>query len=134
MKIKAIILTLLFLLGGSGLSIDIAQCCNSFAGLSIGFSDSHEHDADSDCCACIKPVKKKKNCCEDIVLQTVINQVPAINKTSVSLNKIQVLKSVSPAYIFLIDSPQDIVQISSYEEFDNQYPVPILLRKRVLQI
>lgn len=132
MKIKAIILAILFLVGGSGFSLDIAKCCSSISSISIGFGSSEETTASS-CCKMIKPIKKK-SCCSDIVIQTVINPVLAVQK---------VVKNIFSAGDFILFSPSaqlcnvhlPVVQpYVAFETFDNKYPVPILIQKRLLQI
>ena len=132
MRIKAIILTLVFLLGGSGLSIDIAQCCDSFAGISLSFAHP-AHEDGKECCACIKAVKKS-SCCDDINVQTVINPVLGLGKSSKSLVShfdFKVFRFVERNIAVLPDAVQ--YQISHRDLHLND-PVPVLIKKRVLQI
>lgn len=132
MKFKAIILAILFLTGGSGFNIDIAKCCSSISSISIGIGAAEETTASS-CCKMIKPIRKK-SCCSDIVIQTVINPVLAVQK---------IVKSIFNPGDFIIFSHSAqlcIVHLSvvqpyvAFDAYDNKYPIPILIQKRVLQI
>jgi hypothetical protein len=133
MKLKAIILSLLFLLTGSGLKVEIATCCDSFAGFSLHFKDNGFHKMDG-CCACIK-VPKKSSCCHSQSFSTVINPVLGLQKTlTISTkqfsNGYAKVEIQSEAVTYPLNSPH-----LSYKAFDQrEYPVPILIRKRVLQI
>ncbi|HEY1047546.1 MAG TPA: hypothetical protein VGF79_13965 [Bacteroidia bacterium] len=136
LRFKAILLSLIFFFGGSGLSVDIAQCCNSFTGVSIGFGGTHQdHSASEtdDCCACLTSKKKKRECCEDVVIQTVINQVLSTQKTIQNQKQVDVpLVHVSSYLIPNVVSNKESEFGLSSKNIKEQ--VPILLRKRVLQI
>jgi hypothetical protein len=132
LKIKAIILAFVFLLGGNGLSIDIAQCCDQFAGIGLSLN-AHQHEDKKECCACLKMVKKK-GCCDDVVVQTVINPVLGLNKAG----KIQVkqfdFKLLYPVLVLQANALPEPRTIALYEDISFEDPVPILIKKRVLQI
>lgn len=130
MKVKAIILALVFLLGGSGLSVDIAKCCSRLTGFSISLGQHHK--VDQDCGACVET--EKKSCCEDVVIHTVINSVQGLTKAFSSVSKAP-LARISPApEQKAVKLPAYARLASTYDAFDHQYPVPILIQKRVLQI
>ncbi len=132
MKFKAIILSIVFLFGGSGFSVDIAQCCSSISGISFGLN-AHSNTVADDCCARIKPVRKK-SCCTDMVIQTVINPVLALHKTAAPVFK------ASEQILFSYTAPRlqtalpEVQPDAASAAFDHHYPVPILLQKRVLRI
>lgn len=136
LRFKAILLSLIFFFGGSGLSVDIAQCCNSFTGVSIGFAKTHQTHSKSetdDCCACLTAKKKKRECCEDVVIQTVINPVLSIQKTI--QNKKQVDVPLFRKSSYSIPAPVSNKESNfAFSSNDIAEQVPILLRKRVLQI
>ena len=136
LRFKAILLSLIFFFGGSGLSVDIAQCCNSFTGVSIGFGKTHQAHSKSetdDCCACLTAKKKKRECCEDVVIQTVINQVLSIQNTIQSKKQVDVpLVRIITYSIPFTSSHKESNFAFSTNDIAEQ--VPILLRKRVLQI
>lgn len=132
MKFKALILAFVFLFGGSGLSIDIAKCCDSISGLSISLKSKSEASQDG-CCSKIKP-SSKKSCCSETSIQTVINSVVANQKTSVYQFK---KLNAAPQQVFsnvTFKAVAALRDVSVFEDFDHCYPVPVLLRKRVLQI
>ena len=79
LRLKAIILSLMFLLTGSGLKIEIATCCDALSGISLHFKDNGFQTA-KDCCACLKNPKKDK-CCHTQSISTVINPVLGLQKT-----------------------------------------------------
>ncbi len=133
MKFKAIILSFLFLLTGSGLKVEVATCCDAFSGISLHFKDNGFKDA-KDCCACIKATKKS-SCCHTQSYSTVINPVLGLQKVltithkdfSKNLKTIEYKKAPCVAF-------QNTNQIS-FGEFEQRTPtVPILIQKRVLQI
>ncbi|MDP2174615.1 MAG: hypothetical protein Q8K70_01755 [Bacteroidota bacterium] len=132
MKIKAIILSFLILFGGSGLSLDLVQCCNRLAGVSISFGGNNENIADKDCCHCIK-IKKDKSCCNDVVVQTPINSV-LYNKTEnkklriESSSFISIHSNETLNNIRIIEQPPYTLSSVALCE------IPLLLKKRVLQI
>ena len=132
MKIKAIILAFVFLFGGSGFSVDIAKCCSSISGISIGFSSYSEQPAE-DCCKKLNPVRKK-SCCSDLVFQTVINPVLGLEKTTQTVFKAGEQKIFSYTAQQIVFSLPAVQPDSDFDEFDHHYPVPILLQKRVLRI
>jgi hypothetical protein len=136
LRVKAIILVVIFLFGGSGLSIDIAKCCDSIAGISLGFSQTDEHgNGKSGCCKVFKSVKKEKMCCENVVINTVINSVPALGSSYKSLKKpIFKIAQVKHPVILLPVNTDYSFQLAFSDASDQQYPVPILIKKRVLQI
>ena len=133
LRLKAYILTLLFLLGSNGISIDIATCCDSISGVSIGFQTADNHLPCNNCISCVS--KTKSSCCDLYQINTVIN--PVLFSGNVQQLKVIDLKFNHFAFNFIsnqIAYPQieDIQFISQYAE---QIPgVPILLKKRVLQI
>lgn len=133
-KVYAILLTVVFLFGGSGLSVDLAQCCNSISGLSIGFTQIHNHSESDECCLCSEEVsQKEENCCSEIVFQTVINQNLA---KQADQRLIQKTFNSIVIYPMVIQSENNVskVNLSFCDNFDHNYPVPILIKKRVLQI
>lgn len=132
MKIKAIILACIFILGGSGLSIDIAQCCSQFAGIGLSFN-AHQHEEDKDCCACFKSVKKK-SCCEDVVIQTVINPVLGLGKLIKKIDRQFYFKVLSPTYQTISLNTTKSQTIAFNDEISHHDPVPILIKKRLLRI
>ena len=136
LRIKAIILVLVYTFCGSGLSIDIAKCCDSIAGVSLGFSHAAEqHDGKSACCPAFKSVKKEKQCCENVVISTVINSVPATSASFKSVSKsIVKIAAVKHPLVLNNANADDAFQLASNNASDQQYPIPILIKKRVLQI
>ena len=120
---------------GSGLSIDIAKCCDSIAGISLGFSNAKVHDESSGCCAVVKATKKEKQCCEDVEINTVINSVPGISTSYKSISKpvIKIAEAKHPVMVTMLNADFSN-QVAYTEASDQQYPVPILIKKRVLQI
>jgi hypothetical protein len=133
LKIKAIILAFVFLFGGNGLSIDIAQCCDEFAGIGLSLNANHHHEDKKECCVCIK-MSKDKGCCDDVVVQTVINPVLGLHNAG----KIQVrqidFKFLYPVLVLQANTLPEPRTISLCEDVIFQDPVPILIKKRVLQI
>jgi len=127
------LLSILFLLIGSGLSIDLSKCCGSLSGMSISFAGS-DQDNGSDCCAKIKPIKTK-SCCTEQRITTVINTVPASQASAVvlKLNANQSLSLLTECIVFNdYTTAAAVVKASQYRS--KQLPIPILIRKRVLQI
>lgn len=118
------------MLGGSGLSVDIAKCCSRLTGFSISLGQHHK--ADQDCGACIETTKK--SCCEDVVIRTVINPVQGFSKTFSPLTKAPLAKILPVLERKAVQLPSYASVASIYDAFDHQYPVPILIQKRVLQI
>lgn len=136
LRVKAIILVVIFLFGGSGLSIDIAKCCDSIAGISLGFSQAGEHhDSKSSCCPAFNSVKKEKMCCENVVISTVINSVPALSSSYKSLKKpiFKIAQVKFPVMLLPVNTDYGF-QLALSDAADQQCPVPILIKKRVLQI
>lgn len=136
LRIKAILLMFVFLFGGNGLSIDVAQCCNSFTGVSLSFGQHKEHvSKGDDCCACLRIQKKNRACCEDVVFQTVINQALSIEKNTVSINKIKKAET-SPVILSvqILSSQLQSRSFAFYPQSEISSQVPILIQKRVLQI
>jgi len=128
-------LVFVYVFCGSGLSIDIAKCCDNIAGISVGFSDAESHREVSGCCATVKPVKKAKECCEDVVISTVINSVPGISTSYKSISKpIIKIASVKHPVVLNPANADFSSQLAFTDASDQQYPVPILIKKRVLQI
>lgn len=122
-------MALIFVLGGSGLSVDIAKCCSHITGFSVSLG--HNHD-DKNCGACVETTKK--SCCQDVVIQTVINPVLGLNKTIIPVVKVPVAKIFPESGVKIVELPSYTRVASDYDAFDHQYPVPILIQKRVLQI
>jgi hypothetical protein len=132
LKFKAIILSFIILFGGSGLSIDMAQCCNQLEGISISFGAQHNNPLDKDCCHCIK-IKKNKSCCDDVVVQTPINSV-LYNKTDNNKSRIEFPVFTTIHSIELVNNPS-VVEVPSCDLSNVALcEVPVLLKKRVLQI
>lgn len=133
MRLKAYILTLLFLLGSNGISIDIATCCESLSGISIGFQSNESQQACESCTSCVS--KTKSSCCDSFQINTVINPVLyAASTKKVKLNDFKV-KHID----FYSSSVRVVNSIINENHFNSQYSeplngVPILLKKRVLQI
>jgi len=121
MRLQAYLLSILFLLTGSGLSIDLSKCCGS-------------QDNGSDCCAKIKPIKTK-SCCTEQRITTVINTVPASQASAVvlKLNANQSLSLLTECIVFN-DYTTDAAVVKASQYRSKQLPIPILIRKRVLQI
>ena len=117
------------------MSIDIAQCCNEFSGIGISFKSHKHQEEDKDCCACIK-VAAKKACCEDVVIQTVINPVLGLSKilkyeTRQFVSKIFYLSEFRPVMVPVVLDEASVALIQDKDVLD---PVPLLIKKRVLQI
>lgn len=125
------ILAFVFLFAGSGLNIDIATCCSKISGVALSLS-SNEAEAGPSCCERIAPIKKKP-CCEDIAIKMVINPVLGLSKTAVYNFKVffgtftKPVQAVPVVHLSVQEQPVS-------EGFDHNYPIPILKRKRVLQI
>ncbi len=136
MRLKAIILALLFIFGGSGISVDIATCCDSIAGISLGFSKSHEQHSDNkSCCPSFKMKKQERQCCDEINFQTQINSTPAVKTAGTFLAKLIKVKAATlHALVVLLPSVTTDRQLVLNNIADHNYPVPILIKKRVLQI
>jgi hypothetical protein len=134
-RIYAIFLSLVFLFGGNGLSVDLAQCCSSISGIAIGFSQAHNHSSTADeCCFCSEEIsEKEENCCSEIIVQTVINQNLAKQGKQVSQYKIFKPIAIHPMVVVKNNSIS-LDNLSFCDNFDHNYPVPILIKKRVLQI
>lgn len=131
MKAKALILAFVFLFAGSGLNIDIATCCSKISGIALSLN-SDEAKSSPSCCERIVPVKKKP-CCEDIAIKMVINPVLGLSKTAVYNFKVffgSFTKPVHPVPAIHLSVQEQVIS----EGFDHHYPIPILKRKRVLQI
>lgn len=135
MRFRAIILIIIFLFGGNGISIDIAKCCDEISGISIGFSkEAHKHNSDKSCCPVFKNIDPAKTCCETMVFSTVINQVPGYTSSYKTLKEpIAFLKPVKSDLRFIIQSVLS-ENVGVYDDFDDNHPIPILLKKRVLTI
>lgn len=123
---------LIFLLGGSGLSFDIAQCCDEFAGIGLSLN-AHKHEEDKECCACFKFMKKKA-CCDDVVVQTVINSVLGLEKPSKLIAEKFSFKIFQHAVQVRVSEPRAIQIASTDDNYHYHDPVPVLIKKRVLQI
>ena len=133
MRLQAFFLSILFLLSGSGLSIDLSNCCGSLSGMSISFGGA-EQDNGKDCCAKIKPIKSK-SCCTEQHIATVINTTPA-SQAAVIVLKLNAYKSLAlPTSNLLVnDIVAEAACVKTFEYRSKQIPIPILIRKRVLQI
>lgn len=121
------------MLGSNGISIDIATCCNSFSGISLGFQSAENHQPCGDCNSCVS--KTKSSCCDSYQINTVIN--PVLFSGSIQHFKVKDVKNNPfPVYFNsnLIGCSQidDIQYVSQF--FEPIPNVPILLKKRVLQI
>jgi len=132
-RLQAYLLSILFLLTGSGLSIDLSKCCGSLSGMSISFAGAKQ-DNGSDCCAKIKPIKTK-SCCTEQRIETVINTIPASQASAIVL-KLKANQSLSlPSdCLVLNDYAADAAIVKASQYRSKQLPIPILIRKRVLQI
>lgn len=132
-RLQAYLLSMLFLLTGSGLSIDLSKCCGSLSGMSISFAGAKQ-DNGSDCCAKIKPIKTK-SCCTEQRIETVINTIPASQASAIVL-KLKANQSLSLPSDFLVfnDYAADAAIVKASQYRSKQLPIPILIRKRVLQI
>ena len=125
---------MLFLLSGSGLSIDLSRCCGDLSGISISFSSAQEI-AEKSCCSKVKAVKAK-SCCTDQHIQTVINTVVAKlhSKIEFKFAKLQqkciLIKAITASDLCV----SDVAYFNATQYRSQHYPVPILIRKRVLQI
>lgn len=134
LRLKAIILIFIFLLGGNGISVDISKCCDKLAGVSIGFGHE-EHIAGKTCCPSFKKLNKDKVCCENVVISTVINHVPGLSKTYQSFKPAKAfLKPVKVIVPALVVNGNNIDSYIDDINDDAHYPIPILLKKRVLTI
>jgi hypothetical protein len=133
MRLQAFFLSILFLLSGSGLSIDLSKCCGSLSGMSIGFA-SAEQDNGKGCCAKIKPIKAK-SCCTEQHIATVINTTPA-SQAAVVVLKLNTYKftALPATNLFVYDIAAEAACVKTFEFRSKQIPIPILIRKRVLQI
>jgi hypothetical protein len=132
LKFKALILAFVFLFGGSGLSIDIAKCCDHISGVSLSLKSKDDAKQD-DCCSKIKPVSKK-SCCSEQLIQMVINPVLGLQKTVVHVFKTFEAKLDRRSELCIFAPIPVELHKSAFESFDHCYPIPVLLRKRVLQI
>jgi hypothetical protein len=133
-RIYAILLSFVFLFGSNGLSVDLAQCCNTISGIALGFSQSHNHSDSDECCLCSEEIsQKEENCCSEIIVQTVINQNLAKQGENAFQHK--VFKSIE-IHPMVISSKNSISKVNSSfcDNIDHISPVPILIKKRVLQI
>ena len=132
-RLQAYLLSMLFLLTGSGLSIDLSKCCGSLSGMSISFGGAKQ-DNGSDCCAKIKPIKAK-SCCTEQRITTVINTVPA-SQASTEVLKIKANQSLNLPSDCLVfnDYAADAAIVKTSQYRSKQLHIPILIRKRVLQI
>ncbi|MCC6818778.1 MAG: hypothetical protein IT245_07805 [Bacteroidia bacterium] len=133
MRFKAIILIFIFVFSGNGLSIDISKCCDELSGIALGFNYSEPHSNNKACCPAFKNIDPKKSCCENVVFNTVINQVPGLAKKYTSLKNI--FQFTAPIKLFstkIVDDNSNY--FSDNYAFDGNYPIPILLKKRVLTI
>lgn len=133
MKIKAVILSLIFLLSGSGIKIEVSTCCDALSGIGLNFKDNGVQVSD-ECCACVK-IPNKSSCCHTSSISTVINPILGLQKVVVFSAK-QALKApikfdlIQPAvFNYSVD---DVVAFNTFDQ--RELPVPILLKKRVLQI
>lgn len=124
----------IFLLGGNGFSVDIAKCCDSLAGITIGFAKSESHKADESCCPVFKTVKPGKSCCENVVINTVINHVPGLSKAYKPLKKPFSFAIAHQVIACSVIHQEGANHRLNQDEFDSHYPIPILLKKRVLTI
>lgn len=133
MKLKALILSFLFLLTGSGLKIEVATCCDVFSGISLHFKDNGFQKG-KDCCACIK-ASKKSTCCHTQSYSTVINSVLGLQKAqSISYKDFsKKLAQSNFSKVSLITNTH--TKTFTYCDLNPPIPsVPILIQKRVLQI
>jgi len=128
LRFKAIFLVLVFFFGGSGLSIDLAQCCNSISGISIGIGKSNS-DLPCEC----SDSENNSACCHDIVIQSVINQSLAITDPVKLIRTPFVPMVVFPFLNFDYSVASQETKLIC-ESVDHNYPIPILLKKRVLII
>lgn len=132
MKVKAIILSFLFLLTGSGLKIEVATCCDVFSGISLNFKDNGFREG-KDCCACLK-AQKKSNCCHTQSISTVINPVLGLQKAQ------QIsIRHFNNDIAYTENNSFDFGSLNTVQVAHNDYrlrtpPIPILIQKRVLQI
>ncbi len=133
MKLKAIILSFLFLLTGSGLKVEVATCCDVFSSISLHFKDNGFQQG-KDCCACIK-ASKKSTCCHTHSYSTVINSVPGLQKAS-TISLKDLCKKIVPSYLSKIslNTNLNVIQVSYFDLNPPAPTVPILIQKRVLQI
>ena len=132
-KLQAFLLSMLFLLSGSGLSIDLSRCCGDLSGISLSISASNDA-AETDCCSKIKAIKAK-SCCTDQHIQTVINTVVAKYHSRIEFKQVKFQKE--PVFVSIDDNglrESDLAYFKANQFKSRQHPVPILIRKRVLQI
>lgn len=129
LNIKAYILSLIFLFSGNGIHIDIAQCCNKISGISFSLKNQ-QHTQKDDCCACVVNTKKD-NCCQTIVIQTVVNQ--SLFQSVKVKNEINKFFVSFPKFNFFKSAPIEFNHWANIET-NEKFQIPILLKKRVLQI
>lgn len=79
--------------------------------------------------------KQERQCCDEINFQTQINSTPAVKTAGTLLAKLVIVKAVAPiaAAIQFLNVNSDR-QLAFNNVADHNYPVPILIKKRVLQI
>lgn len=133
MKIKAIILSLLFLLSGSGFTFKISTCCDVFSGIAITFERNIPEP--TDCCACVK-ASKKSTCCHTQLVSTPINSNLGLQKTSIVSFKI-FAENIALFPPIKSENKVSVNQLNTYylSAFEQRQPyVPILVQKCVLQI
>lgn len=126
-------MSFLFLLTGSGLKFEIATCCDVLSGISLNFKDNGVVDS-KDCCACIK-ASKKSSCCNTQSISTVINPVLGLQK-ALTLSAKQFTQQFVVSTVKNESFVSDVtVHNSIFGEFNQkEYTIPILIKKRVLQI
>lgn len=134
MKIKVIILALLFLFSGSGIKVEVSTCCDVLSGIALSFKDNGTRISD-ECCACVK-IPNKSSCCHTASFSTVINPILGLNKVVVfnakKATQEPIFKPVPANYNFALSAYDEVLQSSPLDHRD--YSVPILLKKRTLQI
>lgn len=114
------------------MSIDIAKCCDHISGVSLSLKSKDEAKQD-DCCSKIKPVSKK-SCCSEQLIKMVINPVLGLQKRVVHFFKTFEAKLDRRSELCILTPVPFELNVSVFESFDHCYPIPVLLRKRVLQI
>jgi len=128
LKIKALILTIVFLFSGLGFSIDVATCCNQISGLSFSFVHSIDSKEDN-CASC---TTSSFSCCDYYSIETVIN-TNVFNNSKFDFKSF--IKSFSvnhQSFSFVEYKNLDVLKFSQSEIV---FPsIPVLLKKRVLQI
>ncbi|MES2617979.1 MAG: hypothetical protein V4613_08870 [Bacteroidota bacterium] len=133
MKIKAIILSVIFLLTGSGIKIEVSTCCDVFSGVGLSLKDNGVQVSD-ECCACVK-IPNKSSCCHTSSISTVINPILGLQKTIAFSAKQQVKAPIKFDLIQPSVFNYSVDDVLAFNTFDQrELPVPILLKKRVLQI